>query len=129
MRGLANSPLFQHQRYVHARQFKRANRALKKLRTYLGRVISDIARKIAGDGWLEEMVFGRILSLARRVRDQDAASAGPKVYLFRSSRRKGSVSPRARRTVLTTAGPGTLAALSIYQVWRCSGMRRFIMMR
>ena len=44
--------LIQHQRYAHAKQFKRANRALKKLKTYLGRVIRDIARKIEGDGWL-----------------------------------------------------------------------------
>src|SRR6266852_2974718 len=28
--------LIQHQRYAHAKQFKRANRALRKLRTYLG---------------------------------------------------------------------------------------------
>src|SRR5450631_2321381 len=45
--------LIQHQRYAHAKQFKRANRMLKKLRTYLGRVIRDIARKIEGDGGLE----------------------------------------------------------------------------
>jgi hypothetical protein len=31
--------LIQSQRYAHAKQFKRANRMLKKLRTYLGRVI------------------------------------------------------------------------------------------
>ncbi len=72
--------LIQHQRYAHAKQFKRANRALKKLRTYLGRVIRDISRKIEGDGWLEEMVFGHILSLAGRVRDQTQRQRGPKVY-------------------------------------------------
>ena len=66
----ARVALIQHQRYAHAKQFKRANRALKKLRTYLGRVIRDIARKIEGDWWLEEMVFGAMLSRARRVRDQ-----------------------------------------------------------
>jgi IS5 family transposase len=72
--------LIQHQRYAHAKQFKRANRALKKLRTYLGRVIRDIARKIEGDGWLKEVVFGHILALARRVRDQMQRQRGPKVY-------------------------------------------------
>jgi IS5 family transposase len=72
--------LINHQRYAHAKQFKRANRALKTLRTYLGRVIRDIARKIEGDVWLKEMVFGPILSLARRVRDQKQHSRGPKVY-------------------------------------------------
>src|SRR5882724_2875626 len=45
--------LIKHQRYAHARQFNRATRALRKLRTYLGRVIRDIGRKIDGDDWLE----------------------------------------------------------------------------
>jgi IS5 family transposase len=72
--------LIKHQRYAHAKQFKRANRALKTLRTYLGRVIRDIARKIENDGWLKEVVFKGILSLARRVRDQKQHQRGPKVY-------------------------------------------------
>ena len=38
--------LLRHQRYAHAKQFKRANRALKTLRTQLGRVSRDIRRKI-----------------------------------------------------------------------------------
>src|ERR1700746_1144888 len=45
--------LIKHQRYAHAKQFKRANRALKQLRTYLGRVIRDVGRKIAGNDGLE----------------------------------------------------------------------------
>jgi IS5 family transposase len=72
--------LIRHQRYAHAKQFKRANRALKTLRTYLGRVIRDVARKIEGDVWLKEMVFGPVLSRARRVRDQKQRQRGPKVY-------------------------------------------------
>ena len=72
--------LIKHQRYAHAKQFKRANRALKTLRTYLGRIIRDIARKIENDGWLKEVVFGPILSRARRVRDQKQHQRGPKVY-------------------------------------------------
>jgi hypothetical protein len=42
--------LIQRQRYADAKQFKRANRMLKKLRTYLGCVIRDIGRKIEGNG-------------------------------------------------------------------------------
>jgi transposase, IS5 family len=72
--------LIKHQRYAHAKQFKRANRALKRLKTYLGRVIRDVARKIEGDAWLEHVVFGPVLSLARRVRDQQARQRGRKVY-------------------------------------------------
>ena len=35
-------------RYAHARQMRRANREIKRLKTYLGRVVRDIGRKIAG---------------------------------------------------------------------------------
>ena len=71
--------LIQHQRYAHAKQFKRANRALRTLKTYLGRVIRDIARKIDGDHGLEAS-FAHLLSLARRVRAQERGQRGPKVY-------------------------------------------------
>src|SRR5438876_1779950 len=71
--------LIQHQRYAHAKQFKRANRMLRKLRTYLGRVIRDIGRKIEGNGGLEA-AFIRLLALARRVREQQQRQRGPKVY-------------------------------------------------
>ena len=71
--------LIQHQRYAHAKQFKRANRALKTLRTYLGRVIRDIARKIDGNSGLEA-AFAKLLALARRVREQQQRQRGPKVY-------------------------------------------------
>jgi IS5 family transposase len=71
--------LIQHQRYAHAKQFKRANRMLRKLRTYLGRVIRDIGRKIEGNGELEA-VFAKLLLLARRVREQQQRQRGPKVY-------------------------------------------------
>src|SRR5271167_2998725 len=70
--------LIQHQRYAHAKQFKRANRALRKLKTYLGRVIRDIARKIDGDHRLEAS-FALLLSLSRRVRAQERGQRGPKV--------------------------------------------------
>jgi IS5 family transposase len=72
--------LIAHQRYAHAKQFKRANRALKTLRTLLGRVIRDIDRKIEDDSWLREVIFKNILSRARRVRDQKQHQRGPKIY-------------------------------------------------
>jgi IS5 family transposase len=71
--------LVKHQRYAHARQFGRAAKALRKLKTYLGRVIRDIARKIDGDP-RRENAFARLMSLARRVRDQERGQRGPKVY-------------------------------------------------
>ncbi|MBM7487859.1 hypothetical protein ACVWWI_006590 [Bradyrhizobium sp. USDA 3686] len=71
--------IVRHQRYAHAKQFKRANRALKTLRTYLGRVIRDIGRKIDGNRGLEA-AFAKLLPLARRVREQQQRQRGPKVY-------------------------------------------------
>lgn len=71
--------LVKHQRYAHARQFNRAKRALRKLKTYLGRVIRDIARKIDGDTWRESK-FARLLALARRVREQERGQRGHKIY-------------------------------------------------
>jgi transposase, IS5 family len=71
--------LIAHQRYAHAKQFKRANRALKTLRTYLGRVTRDIVRKIRGEAELES-VFAHPLMRARRVRDQRHHQHGKKVY-------------------------------------------------
>jgi IS5 family transposase len=71
--------LIRHQRYAHAKQFNRAKRALRKLKTYLGRVIRDIARKIDGDPGLEA-AFAHLLSLARRVRAQERGQRGPKIY-------------------------------------------------
>lgn len=61
--------LIKHQRYAHAKQFKRARAALRTLRTQLGRVMRDIARKTKGEADLET-IFARELMLAGRVHAQ-----------------------------------------------------------
>jgi transposase, IS5 family len=71
--------LMKYQRYAHAKQFKRANRALRQLRTYLGRVIRDVGRKIAGNEALET-VFAVPLMRARQVREQRQRQRGHKIY-------------------------------------------------
>jgi IS5 family transposase len=58
--------LIKQQRYAHAKQFKRAKRSLKMLKTFLGRVIRDIGRGIKGNEALEKL-FAHPLMLARRV--------------------------------------------------------------
>jgi transposase, IS5 family len=78
-RRVGKLALIKHQRYAHAHQFKRANRSLRKLRTYLGRVIRDIRRKTAGNADLRE-AFTRPLYLAERVLLQDRRQRGRKVY-------------------------------------------------
>ena len=69
--------LIAHQRYAHAKQFNRATRALKTIRTYLGRVIRDVVRKIKGEAELES-AFAHPLMLARRVREQRQHQRGKK---------------------------------------------------
>ena len=64
-------------RYTHAKQFKRANRELKFLRTRLGRLIRD-TRKIEGDPDLKN-VFAVPLSKAVRIRWQNHNQRGPKL--------------------------------------------------
>jgi IS5 family transposase len=66
-------------RYSHAHQFKRAQRALKFLRTRLGRVIRDINRQIDGEEALQDC-FAPLIALAIKVRHQDHRQRGPKVY-------------------------------------------------
>jgi IS5 family transposase len=78
-RRVGKFALIKHQRYAHAKQFKRANRSLRKLKTYLGRIIRDIRRKTAGNEGLRE-TFVRPLYLAERVLAQDRHQRGRKIY-------------------------------------------------
>ena len=71
--------LIRHQRYAHAKQFKRAGKALRKLKTYLGRTIRDIGRQIVGDEQLQD-IFRLPLHLAGRVLSQKQKQQGKKVY-------------------------------------------------
>lgn len=71
--------LIKHQRYAHAKQFKRARRTLKRLKTYLGRTIRDIKRQIHGDGVLENQ-FSAPLYQARRVMTQRPRDGERHIY-------------------------------------------------
>ena len=71
--------LIMHQRYAHAKQYKRAKRQLRKLKTYLGRTIRDIRRKTKGDRTLEA-AFLRPLWQAERVMTQKPRDPLPKIY-------------------------------------------------
>ena len=71
--------LIMHQRYAHAKQFKRAGKMKRKLKTYLGRTIRDIERQIKGNEALQTL-FKRPLWLASRVMAQKPRDAARKVY-------------------------------------------------
>jgi IS5 family transposase len=70
-------------RYAHARQMKRARREQKRLKTYLGRVIPDIERKLAARpaqaGQQEVNRLCRLLLIAMRIHAQQRHDTG-KVY-------------------------------------------------
>lgn len=71
--------LMKHQRYAHAKQFKRARHELRRLKTYLRRVIRDVERQVK-KAPLIEPIFRPMLFLAQRVHDQQRGQRGPKVY-------------------------------------------------
>jgi len=71
--------LIKHQRYAHAKQFKRANRALRTLKTYLGRTIRDIRRQIADDEELDA-IFKWPLYQGETVMQQRQRQRGRKIY-------------------------------------------------
>jgi transposase, IS5 family len=106
-RRVGKLALIKHQRYAHAHQFKRANRSLRKLKTYLGRVIRDIERRIIGNEDLRE-AFVRPLFLARRVLEQERRQRGRKVYSLHAPEveciGKGKAHRPYRSTVSTAAG-------------------------
>jgi IS5 family transposase len=87
-------------RYTHAHQFKRARRALKFLRTRLGRIIRDIRRKIEGNPALKER-FAPLLSLALRVRHQDQRQRGRRS--MRCTLLRSNASAEARPAPLTSS--------------------------
>jgi IS5 family transposase len=71
--------LIKHQRYAHAKQFKRANKALRTLKTYLGRIVRDIRRQIGNDEKLRT-VFLWPLHQASTVLEQRQRQRGRKTY-------------------------------------------------
>jgi IS5 family transposase len=63
-------------RYAHARQMKRAKKEQRRLRTYLGRVIRDIERKLPAE---HSAKMNKLLEIARRILTQQRHDKG-KVY-------------------------------------------------
>ncbi len=79
-------------RYIHAKQFKRANRELKFLRTRLGRLMRDIRRKIADWGWSSPS------RSARRCASGGRTSISAVPSSIHGMRRRSSASARASLT-------------------------------
>jgi IS5 family transposase len=71
--------LIKHQRYAHAKQFKRAGKALRTLKTYLGRTVRDIKRQIAGAVELEA-IFKWPLYQALTILEHRQRQRGRKIW-------------------------------------------------
>jgi IS5 family transposase len=78
-RRVGKLALIKHQRYAHAKHFKRAKAKLKTLKTYLGRTIRDIVCKIAGNSFLQNQ-FAAELYRANRVLTQKPRDGGRQIY-------------------------------------------------
>ena len=57
--------LIKHQRYAHAKQFGRAKRSLRTLKTYLRRTLRDIERKIRGRADLNAILRPELFNAGR----------------------------------------------------------------
>lgn len=66
---------FKQSRYAHARQYKRAQRAIRKLRTLLGRVMRDVSRKCPQP----DSELKNLLVLSKRLYFQKKETS-PKIY-------------------------------------------------
>lgn len=71
--------LIKHQRYAHAKQFGRAKRSLRTLKTYLRRTLRDIERKIKGRAGLNAILRPELFN-AGRVLAQKQRQRGRKLY-------------------------------------------------
>jgi len=91
---LGKTDLVMQGRYAHSRQFKRAKKARKRLKTQLGCVARDIERKIKSSPELTEK-FSELLKMAKRLLEQTRHS---KKKLNAYTSLMLSASPRARLT-------------------------------
>jgi transposase, IS5 family len=92
--------LMKHQRYAHAKRFKRARRSLRRLQTYIGRIIRDVGpQDLPGRCTRADVCHGA--HAARQVCEQQQRQRGHKIYSLHA---KSNESERARHT-----GPMSLA--------------------
>lgn len=72
--------------YAHAKQFKRLSQGVKKLKTYLGRVIRDVERKLLEmpeqEGFFTELLLlgKQLLSQSKHSKDKIYSVHAPEVY-------------------------------------------------
>ncbi|MET4278969.1 hypothetical protein ABIB68_008201 [Bradyrhizobium sp. F1.2.2] len=112
--GAGKFALIKCRRCAHAKQFKRARRALKTLRTYLGRVM----RHQPQDGWRRRArgeVFEAVYCWRAASASSSSASAGQRC--IRCMRRRSNVSARARPIAFTSSALRSPSQNPLSQTW------------
>nr|WP_290227271.1 hypothetical protein [Trichocoleus desertorum] len=93
---LDKQALFRQSRYAAARQGKRARQQTRKLRTYLGRVMRDIQRKVTQ----MPKDLQALLEIAQQIHRQQPQDTGSSTVCMRL---KLSASPKAKLTNATSS--------------------------
>jgi IS5 family transposase len=65
---------------IHSGRPRQAERQVRRLRTWLGRLMRDIGRKVAGDAAVEAAVAGPLALVARLLRQRREDRGGEKLY-------------------------------------------------
>lgn len=97
--------LLNQNRYAHARQMKRAKRELRKLKTYLGRVMRDIIRKVPNpDAELSNLLFlaKRLLQQKREDKNKLYSLHAPEVECIAKGKSKAKYEFGCKVAVTTT---------------------------
>jgi IS5 family transposase len=97
--------LLNQNRYAHARQMKRAKKELRKLKTYLGRVMRDIIRKVPNpDAELSNLIFlaKRLLRQKRDDKNKLYSLHAPEVECIAKGKSKAKYEFGCKVAVATT---------------------------
>ena len=82
--------------YLHAKQMKRAKKAIKHLKTVVGRVVRDVERKIGSSKNLAE-IFTLMLDQAKRLLAQERKDKNKALHGFYFTSKKVSIKLKEAR--------------------------------
>jgi transposase, IS5 family len=107
-------------RYAHARQMKRAKREIRRLKTYLGRVLRDVRRKLAGrpevaEHFTEPLArVERLLAQQRTDRNKLYALHAPEVACIAKGRAHKKYEFGAKVSVAVTNREGLVVGMQAH---------------
>ena len=117
-RELAKSAFLMHGRYMKAKQFRRAARERKSLKTYAGRVQRDLERKMSDEAWEQHkgtmMLADLVLSQERHTKGKVYSMHAPEVECIAKGKAHKPYEFGVKTSLATTAWGGfALGAMSL----------------